>query len=101
MSWVPLHMHTHYSLLDGLSKPSQVANCCTEFGYSACAITDHGTISGAVAFTQAMQKKNIKPIIGCEFYLSQQSCKIQDKSNRQLSHLVVLAKNHQGWLNLI
>ena len=101
MNWVPLHMHTHYSLLDGLSKPSQVANCCSEFGYNACAITDHGTISGAVAFTQAMQKKSIKPIIGCEFYLSQQSCKIQDKSNRQLSHLVVLAKNHQGWLNLI
>ena len=74
MNWVPLHMHTHYSLLDGLSKPSQVANCCSEFGYNACAITDHGTISGAVAFTQAMQKKSIKPIIGCEFYLSQKSC---------------------------
>ena len=101
MSWVPLHLHTHYSLLDGLSKPSQVADRCSEFGYSACAVTDHGTISGAVAFTKAMQQKNIKPIIGCEFYLSQQSCKLQDKSNRQLSHLVVLAKNHQGWLNLI
>jgi DNA polymerase-3 subunit alpha len=101
MSWTPLHLHTHYSLLDGLSKPSQVASRCSKLGYTSCAITDHGTISGAVAFTQAMKKESIKPILGCEFYLSQQDCTIKNEENRKLSHLCVLAKNKQGWDNLI
>jgi len=101
MSWVPLHLHTHYSLLDGLSKPQQVAARCANLGYNACAITDHGTVSGAVSFTGAMKEKNIKPIIGCEFYLSQEDCRIQEKENRSLSHLVVLAKNKSGWDRLI
>ena len=101
MSWIPLHLHTHYSLLDGLSKPSQVADRCSELGYSSCAITDHGNISGAVAFTQACKNKNIKPILGCEFYLSGQSATIQSPENRSLSHLCVLAKNKSGWDQLI
>ena len=101
MSWTPLHLHTHYSLLDGLSKPSQVAERCSELGYTSCALTDHGTISGAVAFTQAMKTKNIKPILGCEFYLSQQDCTVKNEENKKLSHLCVLAKNKKGWHNLI
>ena len=101
MSWTPLHLHTHYSLLDGLSKPSQGAERCSELGYTSCALTDHGTISGAVAFTQAMKTKNIKPILGCEFYLSQQDCTVKSEENRSLSHLCVLAKNKKGWRNLI
>ena len=101
MSWVPLHLHTHYSLLDGLSKPDQVADRCSQLGYSACAVTDHGTISGAVSFTQACKNKNIKPILGCEFYLSAQSATIQSTENRSLSHLCVLAKNKAGWNQLI
>ena len=99
--WTPLHLHTHYSLLDGLSKPSQVADRCSELGYTSCAVTDHGTISGAISFVRAMKDKNIKPILGCEFYLSKQSCQVKDKSNRSLSHLVVLAKNKAGWDKLI
>ena len=101
MNWTPLHLHTHYSLLDGLSKPSQVASRCSELGYTSCAITDHGTISGAVAFTQACRKKGIKPILGCEFYLSHTDCTIRSEENRSLSHLVVLSKNRQGWDRLI
>ena len=101
MSWNPLHLHTHYSLLDGLSKPSQVASRCAELGYKACAITDHGTISGAVSFTKACQDNSVKPVLGCEFYLSQQDATIRDSDNRSLSHLVVLAKNQQGWKRLI
>jgi len=101
MNWTPLHLHTHYSLLDGLSKPSQVASRCSKLGYTSCAITDHGTISGAVAFTQACRKKNIKPILGCEFYLSPTDCTIKSEENRKLSHLCVLAKNRKGWDNLI
>ena len=101
MNWTPLHLHTHYSLLDGLSKPSQVADRCSNLGYNSCAITDHGTISGAVSFTQAMKQKNIKPILGCEFYLSQKDASIQDATNKYLSHAVVLAKNRAGWDQLI
>ena len=96
MSWTPLHLHSHYSLLDGLSRPSQIASRCSELGHASCALTDHGTISGAVAFTQAMKDKNIKPILGCEFYLSQESATIKSPENRGLSHLCVLAKNKKG-----
>ena len=101
MKWTPLHLHTHYRLLDGLSKPSQVASRCEKLGFESCALTDHGTISGAVAFTQACRSKNIKPILGCEFYLSQQDCTIKSDKIRSLSHLCVLAKNRQGWDSLI
>ena len=101
MNWTPLHLHTHYSLLDGLSKPSQVASRCEKLGFESCALTDHGTISGAVAFTQACRSKNIKPILGCEFYLSPADCTIKNEENRKLSHLCVLAKNKNGWNNLI
>ena len=101
MTWVPLHLHSHYSLLDGLSKPSQIAERCESRGYTSCALTDHGTISGAVSFVKAMKDKGIKPILGCELYLSQDSATIQDKENRTLSHLVVLAKNKDGWSDLI
>jgi len=100
VNWTPLHSHTHYSLLDGLSQPSQVAQRCHELGYDSCAITDHGTISGCISFTKAMKEKNIKPILGCEFYLTP-DVSIKDKDNRALSHLVVLAKNKEGWKKLI
>ena len=101
MNWTPLHLHTHYSLLDGLSKPEQVAARCSELGYDSCAVTDHGTIAGAVSFTKAMKDKGIKPILGCELYISDQPATVKDTSNRSLSHLVVLAKNISGWKNLI
>jgi len=101
MTWVPLHLHSHYSLLDGLSKPSQIADRCKTLGYDTCALTDHGTISGAVSFVKSMEKKGVKPILGCELYLSQDSATIQNKENRTLSHLVVLSKNKEGWSDLI
>ena len=102
VKFIPLHLHTHYSLLDGLSKPSQVAERCEELEYDACAVTDHGTISGAVSFVRAMREKGIKPILGCEFYLTvRESATVKEKTNRSLSHLVVLAKNKDGWDSLI
>jgi DNA polymerase-3 subunit alpha len=99
--YVPLHVHSHYSLLDGLSKPDQIAERCSSIGVSSCAITDHGTISGAVQFHQAMKKKNIKPILGCEIYLSHQDSHIKTKENSSLSHFILLAKNYTGWKTLI
>lgn len=101
MNYIPLHVHSHFSLLDGLSKPEQIAERCKEIGASACALTDHGNIAGAVKFYTAMKKSKIKPILGCELYICSQDPKIQDKDNKDLSHFIVLAKNYKGWKDLI
>lgn len=93
----PLHCHSMYSLLDGLSKPSQIASRCVEIGAKACALTDHGNIAGAVKFHKEMKSVGIKPILGCEIYLCNQDPKIQEKSNRELTHFLILAKNRKGW----
>jgi DNA polymerase-3 subunit alpha len=90
-----------YSLLDGLSKPSQIADRCAEIDVKSCALTDHGNIAGAVKFYTEMRKNGIKPILGCELYISRNDATIQDKDNKKLSHLLVLAKNLKGWHNLI
>ena len=99
--YIPLHAHSHYSLLDGLSKPSKMAERCLDIGVEACAITDHGTISGAVQFYQAMKAKKIKPIIGCELYISNNDSYTKTKENSKLSHFIVQCKNKKGWQNLI
>jgi DNA polymerase-3 subunit alpha len=104
--FVPLHVHDHYSLLDGLSKPEQIAKRCHKLGYKACAITNHGSISGAVDFIKAMEKKtkegqSIKWILGNEFYLADKSPSIKTKENRNKHHLCVLAKNKDGWKSLV
>lgn len=92
---------THYSLLDGLSQPHQIADRCLEINTKSCALTDHGNISGAIKFYSEMKKNNIKPILGCELYISHNSASIKEKDNKKLSHLIVLAKNYAGWKNLI
>ena len=96
-----LHAHSHYSLLDGISKPYQIANRCVNTGIKTCAITDHGSISGCVQFYQALKAKNIKPILGCELYISKKDSSIKEKENSKLSHFLVLAKNLNGWKTLI
>ena len=98
--YTPLHVHTHYSLLDGISKPDQIAKRCKKLGIKSCAITDHGTISGNIDFYKTMKKNDIKPILGCELYISPDAS-VKNKDNRSLSHLVVLAKNYDGWQDLI
>jgi DNA polymerase-3 subunit alpha len=100
-SYIPLHVHTHYSLLDGLSKPDQIADRCNKIGASSCAITDHGNIAGAVKFHNTMSKAGIKPILGCELYICDQDPSIKNGDNKRLSHLVVLAKNYSGWKTLV
>jgi len=99
--YIPLHVHSHYSLLDGLSKPQQIAERCQKIGAESCAITDHGNIAGTVKFHSTMRSAGIKPILGCELYISDNSAEIKDNSNRNLSHLVILAKNYKGWQTLI
>ena len=99
MKFFPLHVHSHYSLLDGLSKPKDIASRCVELDLEGSALTDHGTISGAVSFVKAMQNQGKKPILGCEFYICQEPP--EERQQRKLSHLVVLAKNFQGWKQLL
>lgn len=96
-----LHCHSTYSLLDGLSRPSQIADRCKEIGTKACALTDHGNIAGTVKFYSAMKNAGIKPILGCELYICKQDPSVKEKENRDLSHFIVLAKNYNGWKNLI
>lgn len=99
--YTPLHVHSMYSLLDGLSKPTQIADRCEEIGAKSCALTDHGNIAGAIKFYTQMKSKGIKPILGCELYICDQDASLQSKENRSLSHLLVLAKNYDGWQSLI
>ncbi len=101
MNYIPLHCHSMFSLLDGLSQPQQIAKRCQEIGATACALTDHGNIAGTVKFYSAMKSAKIKPILGCELYICKQDAKIQEKENKDLSHFIVLAKNYNGWKTLI
>jgi len=101
MNYIPLHVHSHFSLLDGLSKPEQIAERCKEIGATSCALTDHGNIAGAVKFYTAMKQSGIKPILGCELYICEYDPKIQEKTNKNLSHFIILAKNYNGWKDLI
>lgn len=87
--------------MDGLSKPAQIAERCSKIGAKACALTDHGSIAGAVQFYQAMRSKNVKPILGCEIYVCDQDPNIKTKENSNLSHFLLLAKNLKGWKKLI
>ncbi|MBI4812122.1 DNA polymerase III subunit alpha [Candidatus Falkowbacteria bacterium] len=102
MKFVHLHNHTHYSLLDGLSKIDDLIETAKQDGASAVAITDHGVMYGAVEFYQKCKKAGIKPIIGVEAYLAPESRLDKNtKSDEKHYHLLLLAKNLEGYKNLI
>ena len=101
MSWSVLHCHSTFSLLDGFSKPEAIAKRCKDLGYASCAITDHGTLGGTASFAKACKKYDIKPLLGCEFYVSQENSNIKTKENGKHSHLCVIAKGNEGWKSLI
>lgn len=97
--FVHLHLHTEYSLLDGAAKIDKLVKILKERGATACAMTDHGNMYGAVKFYKACNKNGIKPIIGTEFYVSPD---LNEKSGRpEISHLIILAKNQKGYQNLM
>jgi DNA polymerase-3 subunit alpha len=96
-----LHVHTEFSLLDGLGRISDLVGQASAHGFDSLAITDHGALYGAVAFYQACRDKGIKPIIGVETYVARRSMSDRDGSkDSQPYHLVLLAKDRTGYLNL-
>ena len=102
MYFTHLHVHSHYSLLDGLARPEQLLKQAKEMGLDALALTDHGVMYGAIEFYSLAKKMGIKPIIGCEVYLAPNS--LADKTpgiDNKLYHLVLLAKNKTGYYNLL
>ncbi|MBI2195795.1 MAG: DNA polymerase III subunit alpha, partial [Candidatus Levybacteria bacterium] len=100
--FVHLHNHSEYSLLDGLSKIKNMVARAKELGMKALAITDHGNLYGAIVFFKACKEAEIKPIIGCEIYVSKRA-----KENKEVgldgdsNHLILLAKNMTGYKNLM
>ena len=96
-----LHVHTEYSLLDGFSPIEKLLDKVEELKMKAIAITDHGSMFGTVKFYKECKKRNIKPIIGCEIYTTNKDHKIKNPENKFYNHLVLLAKNQQGYSNLM
>ncbi|HEY2828528.1 MAG TPA: DNA polymerase III subunit alpha, partial [Thermoanaerobaculia bacterium] len=107
MSFVHLHLHTEYSLLDGASRPEALAKRVAQLGMPACAITDHGNMFGAVEFYNAMKGSGVQPIIGCEMYVAygsrfdKSSVEDQQADAGANNHLIVLAANDTGYKNLV
>ncbi|MFA7300996.1 MAG: DNA polymerase III subunit alpha [Candidatus Shapirobacteria bacterium] len=100
-AFVHLHLHTEYSLLDGLTKIKKLANTLKEFEMPGCAITDHGNMYGAIEFYKTFQKNELKPIIGCEIYTTTGSRFDKTPNNKKANHLILLAKDYQGYKNLM
>ena len=101
MSFVHLHVHTEFSLLDGACRIEELVRRVKELGQTAVAITDHGVMYGCVDFYKACQAQGVKPIIGCEVYVAARTrfdrVRELDADHR---HLVLLCKNEEGYRNL-
>lgn len=97
--FVHLHVHTEYSLLDGLARIKKLVKMTKERGWRAVAMTDHGNMFGTIKMYEACIEAGIKPIIGCEFYICQDHL---NKSGREdTGHLILIAKNNTGYHNLL
>ena len=106
MNYVGLHVHTHYSLMDGVATPEEYLERAVTLGMPALAITDHGTLSGHREFYRIAKEKGIKPILGIEGYMCADRFDKRDRAERKdpldnvYNHIVLLAKNKQGLENL-
>lgn len=97
-----LHIHTEYSLLDGVNRLSPLISKVKELGMNACAITDHGSMYGVFRFFTEMKKNGLKPIIGCEIYIAPRTRLDKEHgTDNKLYHMTLLAKNLVGYKNLI
>ena len=106
MSYIPLHVHTHFSLFDGIATPSEYVAQASENGMPAIAITDHGSLSGHREFFREATEKGLTPILGVEGYITQDRFDQRDPKDRSepldlvYNHIIILAKNQQGLENL-
>ena len=96
-----LHVHTEYSLLDGMCRITQLVAKAKELGMDSLAITDHGVMYGVIEFYQAAREAGVKPIIGCEVYIAPDSHLSRNAGDKNNYHLILLAKNRTGYQNLI
>ncbi|MDB5177686.1 MAG: dnaE, partial [Candidatus Saccharibacteria bacterium] len=100
--YVHLHNHTHHSLLDGLTKIPDLVTAIKDMGMEAVAMTDHGTMSGAIEFYKAAKEGGVKPIIGMEAYVAARSRQDRDpQKDKARYHLILLAMNETGYKNLM
>jgi DNA polymerase-3 subunit alpha len=102
LTWIPLHVHSQYSILDSTLSLQAIADQAKAFGMPAVALTDHGNLYGAVEFFKACKGAGIKPIIGVEFYVAPHGReeKRREYSMRSSAHIILLAKNEIGYKNL-
>ena len=99
--FVPLHLHSEFSLLDGAIKLKDLCKFAKENNMPAVAITDHGVMYGALDLYLEAKEAGIKPIIGCEFYVHNGDITEKDPNNNPRYHLILLAKNNEGYMNLV
>ena len=101
MQYVPLHLHSEYSLLDGAIKLKDLCAFAKQNDMPAVAVTDHGVMYGAIDFYKTAKEMGVKPLIGCEFYVYQGDLSEKNQSKNLLNHLVLIAKDKQGYANLV
>ena len=99
--YVPLHVHSEYSLLDGAIRINDLVNFAKENGMPAVALTDHGVMYGDMELYTTAKENGVKPILGCEFYVHDKDIEDRDKLHNPCYHLVLLAKDKKGYANLI
>lgn len=102
MAWIPLHLHSQFSILDATASVKEIAKAAAADKMPAVALTDHGNLYGAVDFYKACKENGVKPIIGCEFYVAPESRfeKSRHSTGKTAFHLILLAKDTTGYRNL-
>ncbi|MFA4830878.1 MAG: DNA polymerase III subunit alpha [Patescibacteria group bacterium] len=101
-NFVHLHVHSHYSLLSGLTKIKPLVRAAKERGFTALALTDYGALYGAIEFYKTCKKENIKPIIGFEAFIAPRSRRDKDpQTDKNYHHLILLAENYEGYKSLM
>jgi DNA polymerase-3 subunit alpha len=96
-----LHVHTEYSLLDGMCRIPYLISRAKEMGMNCLAITDHGALYGILIFYREAKEAGVKPIIGCEFYVAPKEKENKLATEKSPHHLILLAKNKVGYHNLL